>query len=348
MTCQEMILSNDYADIIVDFKITEQRPYETPTDICYHNVEGDLGIVYAKRSELPPITLSSLSYSFLPKCYGLMQMDEVTGGVQEFDTTSLIEAGILQSQGQPLELTGRRVTIGFIDTGIRYENEVFRTSGGQSRITAIWDQTIQSGEPPAGFEYGTEYTREQIDEALASDNPLQIVPSTDTIGHGTAIASVAAGSRLSDNRRFVGAAPDCNIVVVKLKPIKQYLREYYLIPQDVPCYQETDLIQAIQYLQKFAVSLYSPLVICLGVGTNLGDHAGVSVFARYLDLVMVRKSRAAVTCTGNEGNAAHHYHGELTRQQPSQNVEIRVGGEMGGFVMDFWGGVPYIYKQSNC
>ena len=46
MTCQEMILSNDYADIIVDFKITEQRPYETPTDICYHNVEGDLGIVY--------------------------------------------------------------------------------------------------------------------------------------------------------------------------------------------------------------------------------------------------------------------------------------------------------------
>ena len=272
-----MILSNDYADIIVDFKITEQRPYETPTDICYHNVEGDLGIVYAKRSELPPITLSSLSYSFLPKCYGLMQMDEVTGGVQEFDTTSLIEAGILQSQGQPLELTGRRVTIGFIDTGIRYENEVFRTSGGQSRITAIWDQTIQSGEPPAGFEYGTEYTREQIDEALASDNPLQIVPSTDTIGHGTAIASVAAGSRLSDNRRFVGAAPDCNIVVVKLKPIKQYLREYYLIPQDVPCYQETDLIQAIQYLQKFAVSLYSPLVICLGVGTNLGDHAGVSV-----------------------------------------------------------------------
>ena len=235
MTCQEMILSNDYADIIVDFKITEQRPYETPTDICYHNVEGDLGIVYVKRSELPPITLSSLSYSFLPKCYGLMQMDEVTGGVQEFDTTSLIEAGILQSQGQPLELTGRRVTIGFIDTGIRYENEVFRTAGGQSRITAIWDQTIQSGEPPAGFEYGTEYTREQIDEALASDNPLQIVPSTDTIGHGTAIASVAAGSRLSGNRRFIGAAPDCNIVVVKLKPIKQYLREYYLIPEDVPC-----------------------------------------------------------------------------------------------------------------
>ena len=113
----------------------------------------------------------------------------------------------------------------------------------------------------------------------------------------------------------------------------------------MPCYQETDLIQAIQYLQKFAVSLYSPLVICLGVGTNLGDHAGVSVFARYLDLVMVRKSRAAVTCTGNEGNAAHHYHGELTRQQPSQNVEIRVGGEMGGFVMDFWGGVPYIYVE---
>ena len=153
------------------------------------------------------------------------------------------------------------------------------------------------------------------------------------------MASVAAGSRLSGNRRFVGAAPDCNIVVVKLKPIKQYLREYYLIPEDVPCYQETDLIQAIQYLQKFAVSLYSPLVICLGVGTNLGAHSGVSVFARYLDLVMGRKSRAAVTCAGNEGNAAHHYEGG-SRAGQTESVEIRVDERENGFTMELWGKIP--------
>ena len=345
MTCKERILSNDYADIIIDFQIPKLFQYQYDVDYCYHNVEGEFGILFARRSDLPNITLTTLSYSFLPKCYGLMQLEDETDPSvsMEFDTTSLIEAGILQAQGQPLELTGRGVTIGFIDTGIRYENEVFRNESGQSRITAIWDQTIQTGTPPEGFEYGTEYTREQINEALASENPRSIVPSTDEIGHGTAIASVAAGSRLSNNRRFIGAAPDCNIVVVKLKQIKPYLRDYYLIPEDVPCYQETDLIQAIQYLQKFAVSLYSPLVICLGIGTNLGDHTGVSALARYMDLIMTRKSRAIINCAGNEGNAAHHYHGELTRAQPTQDVEIRVGGEMGGFVMDFWGGVPYIY-----
>ena len=62
MTCQEMILSNDYADIIVDYKIPE-----TPTDICYHNVEGDLGIVYVKRSELPPITAKTESKTKMVK-----------------------------------------------------------------------------------------------------------------------------------------------------------------------------------------------------------------------------------------------------------------------------------------
>ena len=348
ITCKERILSNDYADIIMDFQIPELLQYRLKADACYHNVEGEFGILYAKRSEIPNINLSSLSYSFLPKCYGLMQLANgmAPSTEVEFDTTSLMEAGILQTQGQPLELTGRGVTIGFIDTGIQYENEVFRNEAGQSRITAIWDQTIQSGMPPEGFEYGTEYTREQINEALASENPRSIVPSTDENGHGTAIASVAAGSRLSGNRRFIGAAPDCNIVVVKLKEVKPYLRNYYLIPENVPCYQETDLIQAIQYLQKYVVSLQSPLVICLGIGTNQGDHSGVSALARYMDSISTRKSRALVISAGNEGNASHHYHGELTKEQPMQEVEIRVGGEMGGFVMDFWGGVPYIYTVS--
>lgn len=343
MTCREKILSNDYADIIVDFKIPDIFGYTLPIDYCYHNVEGDLGILYAERSRLPVISISSTGYFFIPKCYGLMQLEAGNPAAGEFDTTALIESGILQTQGEPLNLTGKRVTIGFIDTGIRYENAVFRDIAGRTRITAIWDQTIQTGTPPEGFAYGSEYTKEMIDEALASDNPFSIVPSTDTIGHGTAIASVAAGSKMDGNRRFIGAAPECDIVVVKLKEIKPYLREYYLVPDDVPCYQETDIMQAIQYLQKYALSLYSPLVICMGIGTNLGDHTGASALGRYLNVVMAGKSRAIVMCAGNEGNAAHHYHGELTPQRPSQNVEIRVGGESKGFVLDFWGGVPYLF-----
>ena len=165
------------------------------------------------------------------------------------NTLSLAESGILIVQGEPLNLTGKNVTIGFIDTGIRYQEEVFRDFAGRSRIVGIWDQTIQSGTPPEGFEYGSEYTNEMINEALASEDPLSIVPSTDANGHGSVMASLAAGSPV-ESGSYVGAAPDCQIAVVKLKEAKQYLKDYYKIPPGVTCYSEADIMLAIQYLQR--------------------------------------------------------------------------------------------------
>ena len=46
-----------------------------------------------------------------------------------------------------------------------YENEVFRNEDGTTRIRNLWDQTIP-GNPPEGYVIGTEYTREEINEAL--------------------------------------------------------------------------------------------------------------------------------------------------------------------------------------
>ena len=346
MTCKERILSNDYADIFSDFVIPEMFDYQIPADYCYHKVLGDMGILYLDRSSIPTISISDASYYFIPRCYGLTQLEGSRGRNQEHDTIPLMKSGILSTQGKPLNLTGKDVTIGFIDTGIQYEREIFRDEVGRSRITAIWDQTIQTGNPPEGFEYGSEYTQEMIQRALESNNPREVVPSTDEIGHGTAAASVAAGSRLEENGQFIGAAPECNIVMVKLKEIKPYLREYYLVPEGVPCYSEADIMQAIQYLQKFAKNLYRPLVICLGVGTNLGDHTGSSPLGRYLTALSYQKSRAIVIGGGNEGNAKRHFRGEITQRLPEQDVEIRVGEKESGFLMDFWGKPPYIFSAS--
>ncbi|MCM1184531.1 MAG: S8 family peptidase [Roseburia sp.] len=347
MTCKERILSNDYSDIILDFHIPEDVADDPNLDFCYHNIDRVLGILYIERSGVTEINVSSGSYPFLPKCYGLMQTDAgLRRGGAEFNTLSLTDAGILSAQGNPLNLTGRDVMIGFIDTGIQYENEVFRDAAGRTRIKAIWDQTIQTGEPPADFDYGTEYTQEMIQRALESENPRSIVPSTDTLGHGTEMASVAAGSRLSGQTRFIGAAPECDIVVVKLKEAKQYLKDYYLIPDGVPCYQETDILQAIQYLQTFSASFTRPLVVCMGIGTSLGDHAGTSALGRYMELVSRRKGRAFVAPAGNEGNSGHHFQGELTPERPYRDVEIRVGADTGGFVMDLWGSVPHLFSAT--
>ena len=338
-------MSNDYADIITDFVIPERFNYQIPVDHCIHEVMGDLRILYIRKDGIPRISVSDASYYFIPRCYGLTQL-EGTGGNREYNSISLMETGILATQGQPLNLTGKNVTIGFVDTGIQYENEVFRDAAGRSRITAIWDQTIQTGIPPEGFFYGTEYTNEVIQRAIESQNPREIVPSTDELGHGTAAASVAAGTRLEGERRFIGAAPECNIVMVKLKEIKQYLREYYLIPEGVPCYSETDIMQAVQYLQKYAMSLSSPLVVCIGVGTNLGDHTGASPLARYITDLSYQKSRAFVIGGGNEGNARRHFRGTISDRQEQQDVEIRVGEGEKGFLMDFWGKQPYLFTAS--
>ena len=174
--------------------------------------------------------------------------------------------------------------IGFIDTGIDYQNPIFRNVDGTTRIAGIWDQTIQEGTPPQGLVYGTEYTEEKINEALQRENPLEAVPSKDENSHGTFLASIAAGSENIENR-FKGAAPEATLGIVKLKRAKQYLKDFYLIGDDAECYQENDIMLGIRYLTDLAKKKKIPLVLCIALGTNMGDHMGRLRFAtcwRYL------------------------------------------------------------------
>lgn len=340
MDCREMILSDNVYDYITDFPIGEVEGYATP--FCYSDVENLYNIVYLNRLGIPNRDVSFFQYQSTPKLYGLMQ----TG---DFDPTSLIAGGITQIQRPPLSLTGRGVIICVIDTGIDYRNPVFQDENGNSRILAIWDQTIQAGTPPEGFLYGTEYTREQINEALQLEEPLQAVPSMDRNGHGTAVAAVAAGSRIGGTNPYLGAAPEADLVIVKLKECKQYLREFYLVPPEVPAYQENDIMLAVKYGDSFAELFRRPVVFCLGLGTNMGDHGGNSALSRYLNLVAVRRSRGVVVCGGNEGGASHHYRGMLERKSgalnSSQDVEIRVENNVTGFWLEFWGSLPDIFTM---
>ena len=335
MTDREKIVSNDYYDLITDF-VLPGGVSGNLRDAVYQPVSGEIGISYVNRNDIPPMSVSNFTYPIIPSLYGLMQIAE------SFDPTPLIHSGITQIQGSALALTGRGVVIGFLDTGIRYEEEVFRNEDGSTRILGIWDQTIQTGQPPAGILYGTEYQREQINEALQSENPRQIVPSYDEIGHGTALASVAAGSSLRNGLGFLGAAPQADIVMVKLRQAKQHLREFYLVDESVLAYAESDVMVALKYLESYAVSLNRPLIICMGIGTSMGDHEGHSTLATYLNQIATRRSRVVIVCGGNEGNSAHHYVGTSIEglRETVDNVEIRVDGTQIGFTAELWGSVP--------
>lgn len=348
MECRDNILSNEYYDVITDFAINQYASEVEPEDFCHLNIEDYYNIVYLNRRALSNPNEYFYDHRSIPKLYGLMQETEA-GGVS-FDPNSLIVSGITQVQREPLNLLGRGCIIVFIDTGIDYTNPVFRNPDGSSRILAIWDQTIQTGTAPEGFLYGSEYSREDINRALQSEDPYEIVPSRDENGHGSNLAAVAAGSILGNGMEYMGVAPEADIVVVKLKECKDYFREFYLIPRNVPAYQENDIMLAVLYGDGFAKSFQKPVIFCIGLGTNYGDHAGSSALSRYLDMTAVKRSRAVVVCGGNEGNAAHHYQGNLiSPESPGASreaVEVRVGPGSDGFLLEFWGNLPDIVTVS--
>ena len=342
MDCREKIVSEDYMSVILDFRLPEQILPLFGDGFCYQPVEGALGVYYVDRNLQPPLSASRYLYRYIPQLYGLGAFP--SAGSREFDPQPLEESGILALQRGPLELTGRGVIVALIDTGISYEDPAFRYSDGSSRIRAIWDQTDQSGRPPEGFSYGTLYTREQINEALNSGTPEALVPHRDENGHGTALASVAAGSCLEGGTAFAGAAPDAELVVVKVQPAKQYLRDYYITPEGVAAYSTDDLLFAVKFVETFATPFFQPVVLLFGMGTSLGCHVGNSIFAEYLETVSLRLGQAVVIGGGNEGNAAGHYRAALTEQVKS--AEIRVGESTRGFVAELWGMRPAEFSVS--
>ena len=289
-------------------------------------------IAYYNSSTLPPLSIREYSYTSIPKCFFLM------------DSNAMDVSGILAVQNQPgLALTGKGVLVGIIDTGIDYTNPLFLDGTGQTRIRSIWDQSATTGEVPEVFLYGAEYGRELINQALEQDKPSNIVPQMDTNGHGTYLASLAAGGIDREND-FIGAAPDSELVVVKLKEAKPYLRDFYFFPQDIPLYQENDIMAGVSYLENVAEQEDKPLVILIGVGSNAGSHVGTDPLSSTLNLFGVKTGYAAVVAAGNQATAQHHFFGQTTSLLTPVAVEINVEENVSGFCVELWSYAPELVR----
>lgn len=330
--CKERAISEDYRDYIVGRIGTFWRDVLTQ-DVCKFPLDYSFQIVYASEEETKGRAIYEIPYYSIPKCYTLL------------DIEALQETGIAQVQNVPgLELYGSGVIIGFIDTGILYENEIFRKLDGSTRILRIWDQSIQSGRTPDNLWYGSEYKEEVINEALRSENPEEVVPSRDTNGHGTFVASIACGSGSPEND-FLGAAPEADIVVVKLKEAKQYLREFYFVDEAADCYQENDIMAALFYLQQVAREEEKPLIVCMTLGTSMGGHSGASPLSAYMEVMGNVPLTALATGTGNEADKRHHYQGRIEGES-TRNIEINVGENVSGFFAEIWTDIPNIFTVS--
>lgn len=323
--------SEQYRNFIVRYNQNIHGLTDYESDRTFQIINERFGIIYAPAQQVPELEFTSYTYSSIPKCYAPMDL----GG--------LSVSGVTKLHDHPyLKLRGGGTMIAVIDSGIDYRHPAFR-DGNQSRIVSIWDQSLP-GDSSEAAPFGQVFTKEDINRALESENPLEIVPSMDTNGHGTMLAAVAAGKNIPEEG-FSGAAPEAGLVIVKLKQAKQYLRDFYLISPGTEVYQEDDIMLAISYAMKCATQNQMPLSICIGLGSSQGSHRGESPLSQLIDSTANFSQNAVAVAAGNEGLSRHHFMGEIGPENPFSTAELRVGDkETGrGFSMEFWGESPNLY-----
>ena len=317
-----------YADFIIKYMGDFQEDLGDVPGLLFQKINSVYGVVYAPLREIGKLDINTYSYSFIPKCYTYM------------DLGSLSASGISRLQEQPyLQLKGKGTAIAIVDSGIDYRNPLFQNEMG-SRILCIWDQTLEGDKKEVP--YGKIFWKKDIDRALLSENPLEIVPSTDTNGHGTRMAAIAAGNYFPEEN-FSGAAPEAMLIVVKVKQAKKYLREFYLFPSEAELFQENDIMMGMDFAIRTANDRNLPLSVCIGIGSSQGAHIGKNPLSNYVDYISQFSLNSVSIAAGNEGAARHHYAGRLTDRESQAVAELRVGDKNPGFTMEFWGEPPEIY-----
>jgi hypothetical protein len=237
-----------------------------------------------------------------------------------------------------LDLTGRGVLIGMVDTGIDYLNEEFIREDDTSRIVSLWDQGIKENTDESVY-IGQVYSNEQLNNAIKAyrnkGDPYQIVPSKDEIGHGTKAAGIA-GAR-GYNKEFQGIASGSDFVIVKLLESANFRRqlEENGVPY-TPVYNASEIVAGIEYLKRVAVERRQPMVIYLGLGTTEGSHDGKNLISRYVTSLGDNRGICFVNGVGNEGDSQGHVSGYIRNVGDTKVVELRISKEMKNFAINIW------------
>lgn len=315
--CGDLYLSEDYESYIVEI---EQGFYESLQNInyaCAFPVSPFAAVLSVQKGRLQQLISEARGLIYFQRSYPF--------------TLSILSPSSVANinqfhENQFFKLTGKGTIIAILDTGIDYLNEEFMTIDKQTRILEIWDQTIETGAPPRGFNFGSIYNQTQINQAIQARreerDPYAIVPQRDTIGHGTSMAGIAAATGIKIPR---GAAPECELIAVKLKYAKAstLLRSGIIDPM-VPVYDAADIALGIRYLIEAQVRYQRPMIIFLPLSSNFGGADGSSALERFIDYYGTRRGITFVTGSGNQGDTSTHSSGILRKTGEIRNIEVNI------------------------
>jgi hypothetical protein len=184
---------------------------------------------------------------------------------------------------------GQGMLIGDVDSGVDFTRPDFQDGAGKTRILYIWDQTDAGGPGPAGFSYGSEWTKSQIDNTPGS------VREVDSDGHGTLVAGVLVGNGSQTGcsqpaYRYVGMAPLAQFIEVKTN------------------FSDAGIIDGVNYIFQKAAALGKDCVVNLSLGSQFSPHDGSDVFSTSVSL-LTGPGRIVVASAGN--GQEDNIHGKL-------------------------------------
>ncbi len=329
MSLEEFVMRPEVVDFVTWYSVGLERHQQAIPHLKLGKVLfGLFAIWYTTKDQLNNV-LADIGVSNA-SCYPRL--------MGQLSTLDLESSGIAAVQQQPfLNLTGRGVLVGIVDTGIDFTKESFIYEDGTTKIKSIWDQSL-TGNIPEGFSFGAEFTETDINRALAGSEPRLEVPHRDNVGHGTFLASVMAGRQSGVH---IGAAPDADLVVVKLKKAKEYYLDLYRIPKEEEnVFESTDLMLGIEYILEMGQKLNMPVAICIAVGSNIGGHDGHSVLEQYLERASNRRGICIIAAAGDESHLGHHTMATIRATGAFEDVEVKVGENVAGIFLDIWNTAP--------
>lgn len=192
---------------------------------------------------------------------------------------------------------GASVVVGVVDGGVDWRHLDMQSSANVSKIAWLWDQTLASGAGgagsiPTGYTYGYEYSGALISSALPGN--LGLVPSQDgSGGHGTHVASTAAGSGLSDPN-YRGIAPGSPLIIVHTD------------------FSDPGIVDGVRYVFQKAAAMGKEAVVNLSLGSEIGAHDGSGMLDQEMNaLQALYPQHSIVVAAGNNGGDNFHAHASV-------------------------------------
>jgi N-acetyl-anhydromuramyl-L-alanine amidase AmpD/subtilisin family serine protease len=214
------------------------------------------------------------------------------------------------------DFTGKGVALGVIDWGFDFTHPNFiEPETGSTRFLSFWDQTAPAHPSAGKYGYGRIYSREEINAALKTDMPFNILGYNPAIAdiandgtHGTHVMDIAAGNGSVGEP---GMAPGSDLIGVHLSA--GHVDGLANLGDSVR------ILEAIDFLAGIADK--QALVINMSVGKHGGSHQGNSLVELGMDNFLKEKpGRAIINSAGNYYNADIHASGRVA---PGHSSKLR-------------------------